>query len=734
MKPLEVWGGIECTLNRVGDRFINQTEKSGHDKRLSDLALFKSLGIKNLRYPCLWELTAPRDLDHCDWSYLDERLNELKRLDQNFIAGFLHHGSGPYYTSLVDPDFPEKLATYARLFVQRYPWVNDYTPINEINTTARFSVMYGHWYPHLKDEVMFLKSMILQCKGTILAMKEIRSINPKARLIQTDDLGKCQSTEELKSQRDFENERRWLSWDLLSGMLTRNHPLYSWFMGCGIDPKELEWFENNPCPPDVIGINHYLLSNRYLDHRMELFPEWSHGGNGVQNYADVGAVDTGLVENIHPEVLIREAWERYGRTIAITECHTRGHRESQMRWLDQTWKTCLKLKEEGVDIEAVTVWSLIGTYDWHNLCTQCENFYEPGVFDLRNPEKVPQETALSKMVRSLATTGQFEFPLLDSEGIWNTGRRILFNAQPGQYSSIQHKDSVRPILITGARGTLGQAFARICGERNIHYKLLARDEMEISNRKSIEAAVEKYNPWAIINAAGYVRVDEAEDDSAVCFKANVEGAVNLARVARDKNISLVNFSSDLVFDGSSSTPYLESHTVNPLNIYGKSKADCEDQVLSIYPESLVIRTSAFFGPWDEYNFITQTLRSLINNNEVVAPNDMYVSPTYVPDLANETLNLLIDGQKGIIHLTNVGEVSWEEFALKAVSLASRKLNLNSGLVKGLSSEFIPMKARRPKRSVLFSEKQSYLPSLEDALRRYMSELRVPLENQQEMSP
>jgi dTDP-4-dehydrorhamnose reductase len=170
VKPLELWGGLECTLNRVEDRYVDQCEKSGHYKRLSDLKLFNDLGIKNLRYPCLWEKVAPKDLDHCDWTYLDERLGELKRLNQPFIAGFLHHGSGPRYTSLIDPDFPEKLSTFARLFARRYPWVNDYTPINEINTTARFSTLYGHWYPHLKSTTMFLRSMILQCKGTILSM------------------------------------------------------------------------------------------------------------------------------------------------------------------------------------------------------------------------------------------------------------------------------------------------------------------------------------------------------------------------------------------------------------------------------------------------------------------------------------------------------------------------------------------------------------------------------------
>ena len=725
MKPLQMWGGVECTLNRVGDLYINQCEKNGHKRRLSDLTLFKSLGIKKLRYPCLWEEVAPKDLDHCNWSWLDERLTELQKLNLDIVAGFLHHGSGPFYTSLIDPDFPEKLATYARLFVTRYPWINDFTPINEINTTARFSTLYGHWYPHLKDSSMFLKAMVLQCRGTILAMKEIRRVNPKARLIQTDDLGKCQSTEDLSYQCEHENERRWLSWDLLCGKVTQEHKLYSWIRGQGISEEELAWFEENPCPPDVIGINHYHLSNRYLDHRLELYPDWSHGGNDIQKYADVGAIDTGIVDNISPEELLRETWERYGITLSVTECHIRGRRESQMRWLDQVWKICRELREENIPIESVTAWSLLGTYDWHNLCTHSENFYEAGVFDLRNPQQLPQETALSRMVRSLATEGSFESPVLASEGVWRTPRRILFNAQPGQFSSLEHRSGTRPILITGASGTLGQAFARICGARNIHYKLLRRQEMDISDLDSIRKAVDLYNPWAIINAAGYVRVDDAESDYDECYRANVEGAVNLAKACVGREIKLINFSSDLVFDGSSGSAYSESHVVSPLNNYGKSKAEAEEMVLSIYPDSLIIRTSSFFGPWDEHNFITKTLQSLARKGEVVAPNDMYVSPTYVPDLANESLDLLIDGERGIIHVTNVGEVSWEEFALQAAAISQNEYDLSSKLIRGVTTEEMRLPARRPRRSSLVSERQRRLPPLEDALMRYFKEVEIP---------
>lgn len=731
MGNIEIWGGLECTLNRVGDNYFNQCEKNGHQNRISDLSVFKNLGIKKIRYPCLWELVAPTSLDQCDWRFLDKNLTELRNLNLNFISGFLHHGSGPYYTSLIDPEFPEKLATYARLFALRYPWVNEFTPINEINTTARFSLLYGHWYPHLKSNQQYLKSLILQCRGTILAMKEIKRINPNAKLIQTDDLGKCQSTFELKNQCDFENERRWLAWDLLTGKLTKGHPLYDWIISSGVNEDELLWFEDNAFPPDIIGINHYFLSNRYLDHRLDLFPENIHGGNGNNKYADVGAIDTGLCDTIPYETIILETWERYKIPIAITECHTRGYRETQAQWLYHVWNTCQKLKQKNVDVRAVTAWSLLGSFDWNSLCTSSENFYESGVFDLNNPKKEPRPTVLAEMIKSLAESGDYNSPILKSDGIWMTGRRILLNAQIGQFSSLNNSKEVRPVLIAGATGTLGQAFARACGSRNIRYISLGRNQMDLSKDKSIEEAIEYYKPWAFINATGYVNIDEAEDNIQSCFKINVDAVARAIRICKERNIRIVNFSSDQVFDGNLYS-YSESNKTNPLNIYGKSKQYCEEKALGIWPESLIIRTSSFFGPWDEHNFITKTLKKLVHKKEVFIPHDIFISPTYIPDLVHETINLLIDNEKGIFHLTNKGNVSWADFAIKAASMAPKYLNIDKSLIQSISSDLISFRAKRPKSSVLTSEKYSHLPSYENGLERYFVQLQIPLMNKKEL--
>src|SRR5690606_24324547 len=173
--------------------------------------------------------------------------------------------------------------------------------------------------------------------------------------------------------------------------------------------------------------------------------------------------------------------------------------------------------------------------------------------------------------------------------------------------------------------------------------------------------IERYNPWAIINAAGYVRVDDAESDSEKCFRENTLGPEKLAIACKDHNIKLITFSSDLVFDGLKSTPYTESDKVNPLNKYGESKAKAEAAVLAVNPESLVIRTSAFFGPWDNYNFAHAVINTLSKDMDFYSTDDI-ISPTYVPHLVNATLDLLIDDESGIWHLSNNDAVSWYEFA------------------------------------------------------------------------
>jgi hypothetical protein len=112
-QPIELWGGLEATVNRVRDRYFSQMDQNGHSGRISDLDRFAALGIKALRYPVLWELIAPAGLASADWSWPDQRLPALRELGVQPIVGLVHHGSGPRHTSLVDDGFAEGLAEYA---------------------------------------------------------------------------------------------------------------------------------------------------------------------------------------------------------------------------------------------------------------------------------------------------------------------------------------------------------------------------------------------------------------------------------------------------------------------------------------------------------------------------------------------------------------------------------------------------------------------------------------------
>ena len=195
----------------------------------------------------------------------------------------------------------------------------------------------------------------------------------------------------MRWQAEFENNRRWLTFDLLCGYVDRHHPFWGYLREHGASEAELLELANDPFPPDILGINYYITSERFLDENHHHFAEHHlRRRQGRTDYADVEAVRVRLVELAGPHDLLLEAWERYHLPIAITEVHLDCTREEQMRWLQYAWDAANKLKEEGVDMRAITVWSLLGAYDWNSLLTQEGAFYESGVFDVRGANLGPR--------------------------------------------------------------------------------------------------------------------------------------------------------------------------------------------------------------------------------------------------------------------------------------------------------------------------------------------------------
>jgi len=127
--PPQLWGGVECTLNRVRDTYFDQSVLTRHHIRHGDLDRIAALGIRTLRYPVLWERVA-RSPGVDDWSWTDARLEVLRTAGIRPIVGLVHHGSGPRWTSLIDDAFPDGLAAFASRVAERYPWVDAYTIVN----------------------------------------------------------------------------------------------------------------------------------------------------------------------------------------------------------------------------------------------------------------------------------------------------------------------------------------------------------------------------------------------------------------------------------------------------------------------------------------------------------------------------------------------------------------------------------------------------------------------------
>ena len=609
---LELWGGYECTVNRVGDAWYDQTPRSGHEHRLDDLALFASLGMTSLRYPALWERISPQRADQRDFRWTDERLPELARLGVNPILTLCHHGSGPAYTSLVHESFAPGLAAHAAAVAQRYPWVRDWTPVNEPLTTARFSALYGFWYPHTTDERMFWVALLNEIDATRLAMREIRKVNPQARLVQTDDLGYCHATPPLQDAADFQNQRRWMGWDLLCGKVVPGHALWDRLCDQGLEAR-LRVIADDPCPPDIIGVNHYLSSERFMDHRVEKHWARSMADRNVGRHNGVPLVDVDAVRHVRPGVvglpaLLRQAWERYGIPVAVTECHNGATREEQVRWFVEVWRGAQQLRDEGVDLRAVTAWSLLGSFDWNRMVTRFVGHYEPGVFDVRSG--TPRPTRLAAVLRDLAAGREPRAPGLEIPGWWQRPSRYLDAPPPSGPCFERRPDEAgeaAPLLLVLDDGPLSHLAVRACEVRALPYVRCGDD---------LRGAIAQVKPWAVFDARDREGLAGPKRRGPAC----PHGArTSVARVCAEAGVPCGLFTS----------------------AFGPGLAA---EGLSL-PGVLVARTGPVYTPWDRDARAVRMLEALESGARLPVDGAPW-HEVYGPDLVDGMLDLLQDGASG----------------------------------------------------------------------------------------
>lgn len=250
------------------------------------------------------------------------------------------------------------------------------------------------------------------------------------------------------------------------------------------------------------------------------------------------------------------------------------------------------------------------------------------------------------------------------------------------------------ILLTGGTGQVGTAL------RALEARCIApaRTELDLSQPETLRKTLDSLSPSAIINCAAYNAVDAAEDDEETATVVNGRSVGLLAAVAAERDIPFVTFSTDYVFDGTATTPYLESSPPRPVNAYGRSKLHGEQAALAAHPGSLVIRTSWVFSATHP-NFVTTVLEQAGGGGMKVV-EDQWGSPTGAPDLAAATLAAMNRGATGVLHLTNAGAASRFEFARTACQLAG----IDPSRVTPTTAESYQARARRPRYAVLGTER------------------------------
>lgn len=227
----------------------------------------------------------------------------------------------------------------------------------------------------------------------------------------------------------------------------------------------------------------------------------------------------------------------------------------------------------------------------------------------------------------------------------------------------------KKILLIGANGQLGSDLVK--GLKNIIP--ITHKDLEICDIKQLRLVIEKYNPETIINTSAFHKVDLCEDEIEKSFQVNAYAVRDLALICKEKDILLLHFSTDYVFDGRKNSPYIESDTPNPLNVYGVSKLSGEYFIRNISNRFLIIRTSGLYGSAGSSgkgsNFIETMLKLAKEKKPIRVVDDQVLTPTYTRDLAENIRELLKTREYGIFHITNNGQCSWFEFAKEIFKLA-----------------------------------------------------------------
>ena len=262
---------------------------------------------------------------------------------------------------------------------------------------------------------------------------------------------------------------------------------------------------------------------------------------------------------------------------------------------------------------------------------------------------------------------------------------------------------MKKILVTGANGQLGQCLQKISSQfEEFEFIFTDSETLDITNKEEVNDFFWQNAPDFCINAAAYTAVDLAETEVEKAFLVNADGTENLAEACAENNAQFIHVSTDYVFDGENNLAYTEEDFTNPLGVYGASKLAGDELALEVNPCSVILRTSWVYSEFGK-NFVKTMLNLFATKDELNIVADQFGQPTNANDLAEAIMKIIKSGKitPGIFNFSNLGRISWFDFAEKIAELSEAKIKLNA-----IETSQYPTPAKRPKNSVLDLDKIS----------------------------
>jgi beta-glucosidase/6-phospho-beta-glucosidase/beta-galactosidase len=359
--------GVENSSPTIGNGRVrvDEMEKCGHYERWhEDFALARDLGVRCLRYgvPLYKVFLGPRRFD---WSFADLAFAELRSLGIIPIADLCHFGVPDWIGNFQNPDFPDLFAAYAGAFARRFPWVQLYTPVNEMFVSATFSAAYGWWNEQLRSDRAFVTALKHIVRANVLAMHAILEVRPDAIFVQSEssEYYHAESPNAIKPA-EIMNERRFLSLDLNYGRRV-NSEMYRFVMDNGMTEAEYDFFMSEHLKSHcIMGNDYYDINEHWVTEQGEL----SSAGE-IFGYNEI----------------TRQYYDRYRLPVMHTETNTEEGRDGQaaVRWLRKEWANVLRVRNSGMPIVGFTWYSLTDQVDWDTALRQDNGRVNAlGLFDL----------------------------------------------------------------------------------------------------------------------------------------------------------------------------------------------------------------------------------------------------------------------------------------------------------------------------------------------------------------